>query len=93
MPGDVVRVGMGNEGEAFRPVGVQPERGPGKQDASFDELVGNRGFQKDRKQKVGSRAGAGTGGRRIRAPRVTENRFAETAGVPWRWCGGYPRIP
>ena len=60
MPRNMVGMGVRNEGQALTPVGVQPQGRPGKQDASLDDLVGNRCFQKGRGQKGGSRDGAGT---------------------------------
>lgn len=92
MPRDMVRMGVRNERQALTPVGIQPKRRFRQQDASFDELVRNRGFQKGRGQKGGFRAGAGSGGGRIRASRGAENHFAETAGAPWRRFGRWPSV-
>jgi|GEM_PF-5434060 hypothetical protein len=51
MSRDMIRMGMGDKGEALATVGVQPQSSLRQEDAAFDELNRNGGFQ--RREGVG----------------------------------------
>ncbi len=45
MPCHMIGMGVGYKGNPLSAVGIQPQFGLRKEDAAFDELIWNRGFQ------------------------------------------------